>query len=127
MDRAAYIVAAHPRIMDLENFIKIWKELSNSESHAIEHRLGWLNVFDPVSPDKRWYMNLLVKEQWRVATIMVKLAIVEPGENWVYEHYWIIDRDGNMKPKPGWQLPVSWATKVHKNPKGPKQKPKTAV
>ena len=120
MDRAAYIVAAHPRIMDLEKFIKIWKELSDSESHAIEHRLGWLNVFDPVSPDKRWYMNLLVKEQWRVATIMVKLAIVEPGENWVYEHYWIIDKEGNMKPKPGWQLPVSWATKVPQDPKGPK-------
>ena len=29
-------------------------------------------------------------EQWRVATIMVKLAIVEPGENWVYEHYWVL-------------------------------------
>ena len=49
-------------------------------------------MFDPVSPDRRWYMDLLVHEQWGVATIMVKFAIVEPGENWVYEHYWVLDR-----------------------------------
>jgi hypothetical protein len=50
----AYIVAAHPRLVDLENFIHIWDYLSNSEVKSIYHRLGWLNVFDPCSPDRRW-------------------------------------------------------------------------
>ena len=117
MDRAAYVVAAHPRIVDLENFIHIWEHLSNSEVKAIYHRLGWLNVFDPCSPDRRWYMTLTVPEQWRVACIMVKLAIVEPGENWVWEHYYKTETDGTSNPRPGWQLPVSWATKVPREEK----------
>ena len=117
MDRAAYIVAAHPRLVDLENFITIWDHLSESETNTIYKRLGWLNVFDPCSPDRRWYMTLTVYEQWRVACIMVKLAIVEPGENWVWEHYYKTDADGNSNPRPGWQLPVSWATKVPKEEK----------
>jgi Ca2+-binding EF-hand superfamily protein len=103
--RVDYIVAAHQRLIDLHNFAYLWEFLSKGEVLATLHRLGWLNVFDPVSPDRRHYMDLDIRETQLIAMILVRLAVVEPGENWLYEDY---------MHKPGWQLPMSW---MHEIPK----------
>ena len=101
--RVDYIVAAHQRITDLHNFAYFWEFLSKGEVLATLHRLGWLNVFDPVSPDRRHYMDLDHREMQLVAKVLVRLAVVEPGENWLYENY---------MNKPGWELPVTWINTI---------------
>ena len=101
--RVDYIVAAHQRLTDLHNFAYFWEFLSKGEVLAVLHRLGWLNVFDPVSPDRRHYMDLEQREMQIVAKVLVRLAVVEPGENWIYENY---------MDKPGWELPVTWINQV---------------
>ena len=103
--RVDYIVAAHQRLTDLHNFAYFWEFLSKGEVLATLYRLGWLNVFDPVSPDRRHYMDLEEREMQIVAKILVRLAVVEPGENWLYENY---------MDKPGWELPVTWINEVPK-------------
>jgi Ca2+-binding EF-hand superfamily protein len=101
--RVDYIVAAHQRLTDLHNFAYFWEFLSKGEVLATLHRLGWLNVFDPVSPDRRHYMDLDSREMQLVAKVLVRLAVVEPGENWLYE---------NFMDKPGWELPVTWINTI---------------
>eukprot|EP00944_MAST-04C_sp_MAST-4C-sp1_P001851 g1851.t1 len=105
-DRVDYIVAAHCRVVDRHNFHVIWEHLSKSEQLSMMDRLGWLNTFDPVTPERRHYLNLEVREERVITMMLVRLAMVEPGENWLHEHYF------NPNFKPGWELPLSWATKV---------------
>eukprot|EP00943_MAST-04B_sp_MAST-4B-sp1_P004169 g4169.t1 len=106
IDRVDYIVAAHCRIVDMHNFHVIWEDLSKSEQLSMMNRLGWLNTFDPVTPERRHYLDLTVREERVIAMMLVRLAMVEPGENWLHEHYF------NPSFKPGWELPLSWATTV---------------
>lgn len=105
-DRIDYIVAAHSRVVDMYNFHVIWEHLSKSEQLSMMNRLGWLNTFDPVTPERRHYLNLTVREERVITMMLVRLAMVEPGENWLHEHYF------NPNFRPGWELPLTWATEV---------------
>ena len=106
VNRIDYVVAAHCRVVDMHNFFIFWDLLSKSEQLELMHRLGWLNTFDPVSPERRHYLDLTNREERVIVMMLVRLAMVEPGENWLHEHYF------NPMFKPGWELPLSWATKV---------------
>jgi Ca2+-binding EF-hand superfamily protein len=105
-NRVNWVVATLNRLVDLHKFHLLWDHLSERERDEVLYKLGWLTVFDPVSPERRFYMNLSNREQQVVASCLVKLAIIEPGENWLYEGY------KNPNPIPGWQLPVSWTTAI---------------
>jgi len=105
-NRVNWIVATLNRLIDLHKFHLLWDHMSLREQADVYQRLGWLTVFDPVSPERRFYMDLSNREQQVVAACLVKLAIIEPGENWLYEGFQDPD------PKPGWQLPVSWTTAI---------------
>ena len=105
-NRVNWIVATLNRLVDLHKFHLLWDHISLKEQAQVYQRLGWLTIFDPVSPERRFYMDLSNREQQVVAACLVKLAIIEPGENWLYEGY------KDPDPKPGWQLPVSWTTAI---------------
>ena len=105
-NRVNWVVATLNRLVDLHKFHLLWDHISEMEREQVYHRLGWLTIFDPVSPERRFYMDLSNREQQVVAACLVKLAIIEPGENWLYEGY------SNPNPIPGWQLPVSWTTNI---------------
>ena len=102
-NRVNWIVVTLNRLVDLHKFHLLWDHMSDREREETLSRLGWLTVFDPVSPERRFYMDLSNREQRVVAACLVKLAIIEPGENWLYEGFENI---------PGWQLPVSWTTAI---------------
>ena len=49
----------------------------------------------------------MCREQREWCKIIIRLAVEEPGENWLDESYrW----SGWDDPVPGWQLPAQWAT-----------------
>jgi len=105
-NRVNWVVATLNRLVDIHKFHLLWDHLSARERDEVLFRLGWLTVFDPVSPERRFYMDLANREQQIVASCLVKLAIIEPGENWLYEGF------KNPNPIPGWQLPVAWTTAI---------------
>ena len=64
-----------------------------------------LNVFDPVTPDRGYRLDLRRFEQREFAKILIELAVVEPGRNWVNESFRWSKYD---EPIPGWELPNAW-------------------
>ncbi|KDO32465.1 hypothetical protein SPRG_02942 [Saprolegnia parasitica CBS 223.65] len=93
------------RLMDVENFVDILDELSVPEQKMLATYLGWLNILNPLKPDRYYVLDMSVLEDYAVAKILVHLAIVEEGDNWVDYSYAPIK---NEPPLPNWVLPASW-------------------
>mmetsp|Transcript_20482 Transcript_20482/g.24766 ORF Transcript_20482/g.24766 Transcript_20482/m.24766 type:complete len:125 (+) Transcript_20482:16-390(+) len=74
------------------------------------HRLGWLNVINPLHPNHAYILDLRWWDHRELCKVLVRLAVEEPGTNWINEAYrWSI----KDKPVPGWALPSTWCTKDH--------------
>ena len=97
------------RIVDVENINEKIVEgipFSVMEKREINHRIGNLNLFNPMFPDHEYWLDLRYREQREVAKILIKLAVEEPGQNWVNESFC---RTKTADPTPGWELPKHWA------------------
>ena len=103
--RVQAIVALHRTLLDLENFQLILRIVDDSEAKEVVHRLGWLNVFNPVKPEHFFRLDLRYKDHQRMAEMLSILAIEEPGDNWLDEEYRWSSYDD---PVVGWVLPKSW-------------------
>ncbi|ETV69364.1 hypothetical protein, variant [Aphanomyces astaci] len=95
-----------PRLIDIEHFMEIFDALSFAEKQECARLLGWLNILNPQQPDRYYEFDLSVREEREAAKIFVKLAVTEPGENWIHESFGWVRGD---PPIPGWELPKSWA------------------
>ena len=95
------------RIIDIENIdTEIVQKLTPMEIDEVYHRLGYLNMFNPMHPDREYRLDLRSFEQRAVCQCLVELAVEEPGENWRKESFrWTRDSD----PSPGWALPQGWS------------------
>lgn len=103
-------VVLHARALDLDNYWRVYAVLEPQEQVELIHRLGWLNVLNPMCPDRVYCMDLRWWDHRELCKVLVKLAIEEPGTNWIHESYrWsIFDVD-----VPGWELPYSWCLEDH--------------
>merc|ERR1711939_868411 len=86
---------------------RILDMLSADEREEIFHRLGMLNVLDPMYPDRFYRLDLRRWDHREICKIMIKLAVEEPGENWERQEYRWSKYDPCV---PGWTLPALWAT-----------------
>ncbi|CAN0540852.1 unnamed protein product, partial [Ectocarpus sp. 8 AP-2014] len=55
--------------------------------------------------DRYYQLNLAVWDEREMAKILVRLAITEPGENWLDETY---TRSPEIGALYGWELPLDW-------------------
>ena len=108
--RVQAVVALHRTLDDLENFHLILRILDDSEAREVVHRLGWLNIFNPMNPDYFFRLDLRYKDHRKMTEILSILAIEEPGDNWLDEEYRWSSYDD---PVPGWELPRSWTGREH--------------
>lgn len=93
------------RVVDLENVHKLVSKLTPKEEVEAYHRMGILNLMNPMEPDRYYTLDMRSREEREACKILVKLAVEEPGENWTHETYaWTLKDD----PIPGWVLPLSW-------------------
>ena len=137
--RVRVLQACFSRIVDLENLfphIMSWPGLlrrkkynpeKNSKQRPTEaprddyeeavHCLGWLNLFNPRDPDWTFDLDHAQPDHLALSKILIKLADVEPGENFVNETWTKWDKQavdpetgekGCFVTMPGWQLPESW-------------------
>merc|ERR1711871_1307285 len=81
------------------------------------HCLGWLNIFNPRDPDWTYDLDHSQPDHYAVSKMLIKLADVEPGENFVNKTWtkWDkqavnpeTDEKGCFVQIPGWELPESW-------------------
>lgn len=81
--RVEAVVSLYARVLDLAHFrTHIVDRLSAAERAAVYRRLGLLNVWHPQHPDGAYDLDLATWEDWRVAEVLVRYEMAEPGPNW---------------------------------------------
>ncbi|CAM9116440.1 unnamed protein product [Pylaiella littoralis] len=104
--RVQALVTVFSRIVDVDNFGEVvLNAVRDEEKRELEHRLGILNVQNPIRPDGPYVLDLKVWEEREWAKILIKLAVEEPGANWEHETYTHARGTPAIQ---GWLLPESW-------------------
>lgn len=75
------------RIIDLENLGLVLNKYGVEFKNEVIHRLGVLNVWCPVMPDGRIELDLAAWDNREACKLLIRLAVIEPGENWCDESY----------------------------------------
>jgi len=90
-------------IVDLENMYLIFDNvLSFDERNELFHRVGIMNVLDPMRPERLYRLDLRRNDHREWVKILVYLATNDPGGVWEEVEY----RWGKYdEPVPGWTLP----------------------
>eukprot|EP00981_Chlorochromonas_danica_P006896 scaffold1503_cov150-Ochromonas_danica.AAC.9 len=104
--RVMLLQSVFSHLVDLENLCVIIDQVFTlSERNEAFHRLGIMNLLDPMKPDRTYRLDLRRFDHREWVKILVSLAIAEPGDNWEgVEYRWSKYDD----PVPGWFLPASW-------------------
>ena len=104
--RESALLIIFSRIIDLENFHNLVEEVLPLDSHAsVFNRIGWLNVLNGFQMDRFFQIDLTTAEQRLTASIVAKLAAVEPGQNCLEPHF---RRSVNDNYSRGWDIPANW-------------------
>ena len=74
------------------------------------HRVGWLNLVNPVYPERKYELDLAQWDHRECCKILCELAMAEDGENWVDEFY---RRQKDMDWVPGWEFPEGFNKPDH--------------
>ena len=88
--RVEGIISLFGRIVDLDKFHELWRELTHEEGDELIHRIGYLNAGNPMAMEwggRVYKLNLKIPDEYKMAEALVKLAILEPGTNWVGERF----------------------------------------
>jgi hypothetical protein len=95
------------RIDDEENLDAMLGELQEKEKLVVDHQLGSLSLFNPMKPDGYYgHLDLSHHDSHLVAHCLIKLAVAEPGDNWLGE---TLDELKGHGPKE-FDLNLNWVT-----------------
>ena len=94
------------RIVDLNNFEIVLKELTPFEAGCLYSRVGWLHIYNPCKPEVpvapphlptliltltltqgSYELDLSHREERVVAKTLCVLATNEPGDNWPFQQF----------------------------------------
>ena len=104
--RESCLLTLFSRIMDLANFHSLVENSMPLDSHAsLFNRIGWLNCLNAFAMDRFFQMDLSYADNRLVASILAKLAAVEPGQNCIDPHF---RRSVNDNYSRGWEMPANW-------------------
>ena len=65
------------RIKDLQNIYKIMEILEKNEQEECFHRVGYLNIINPLKPERFYHFDLAYPDHREMTKILVVLAIIE--------------------------------------------------
>lgn len=80
--RARAVVALFSSIVDLDLMRVVLQELPPADLRVAVHRLGWLNLMHPVSPDYRFLLSMERADERRVAHMLARLQRREGVTTW---------------------------------------------
>ncbi|KDO16279.1 hypothetical protein SPRG_18186 [Saprolegnia parasitica CBS 223.65] len=88
------------RVLDLDDLlVTLATDWTRESVMEAIHRIGWLNLWNPMFAEMEYHLNLSVWEEYQVTLMLAQLGDIEPGENWVDERF---------NDQYGWELPLSW-------------------
>ncbi|EQC42533.1 hypothetical protein SDRG_00265 [Saprolegnia diclina VS20] len=88
------------RVLDLDDLlVALAADWTRENVGEAIHRIGWLNLWNPMFAEMEYHLNLSVWEEYQVTSMLAQLGDIEPGENWVDERF---------NDQFGWELPLSW-------------------
>lgn len=87
--RVAFLVLAFARVIEWHGFHQLTDLLTKHELPLLHKRLGLHNVYDPFCSVGYWEMQLENPEHRVVAAHLVRLAVLEPGDN--VEDAWCVE------------------------------------
>lgn len=93
------------RLIDLDSFYRIYDSLAPSEQYMCAKTLGWLNLCNPMKPERAYALDVSIHDEREMTKLLVELAIAEPGENWINQSFASARGEPGL---PGWKLPVRW-------------------
>ncbi|KAL8009639.1 putative flagellar calcium-binding protein calflagin [Plasmopara halstedii] len=93
------------RLIDIHHFYRLFDAMPRPEQQICAHTLGWLNIMNPVVPERFYALNLSVHDEREMTKVLVELAIGEPGENWLNQSFTLTQGEPGI---PGWKLPARW-------------------
>ncbi|KAI9997460.1 hypothetical protein PInf_001362 [Phytophthora infestans] len=99
------------RLIDIDRFYGIYDAMSRAEQQVCSHILGWLNIMNPMAPERFYALNLSVYDEREMTKVLVDLAIGEPGENWLNQSFTLVQGEAGI---PGWKLPSRWEKEDNK-------------
>ncbi|CAM9534671.1 unnamed protein product [Chrysoparadoxa australica] len=99
------VVRIFPHIIDLRGYLRLVEHFNERLQAKIYKRVGWLNMFNPMDADRTYELSLSRREERQVAKMMIHLAMIEPGENWVNESFRWHRYESCI---PGWELGKAW-------------------
>jgi len=86
LQRQELFTFLYPRVEDEENLDLMLKVLRKNEKLALDHKMGSLSLFNPMKPDGFYgRLDLSHHDCHLVAHCLIKLAVAEPGDNWLGE------------------------------------------
>lgn len=96
------------RLIDLGSFCRVYDALAPEDQRVCAKSLGWLNMCNPMEPERRYALDVSVWDEREMTKLLVELAIAEPGENWINQSFAPAQGEPGI---PGWKLPVRWEKK----------------
>jgi hypothetical protein len=107
--RVQVYMSLFSRIVEFDKFTSdiVYTVFTMDEQNEVFHRLGCLNVLDPLFSDRFYKMDLRKWDSRELCRAVVRLAIDQPGENLKNCEYRWSKYD---PPVPGWSLPMSWVS-----------------
>ncbi|KAE8989954.1 hypothetical protein PF011_g18556 [Phytophthora fragariae] len=86
--RARAACLTFSRIVDLENFSPIYDSLSLEDQEECVKRLGWLNILDPLQPDRQYPpLDLSIHDERELVQMLAQLALEEGISCWQSAFY----------------------------------------
>lgn len=95
------------QVTDINHTCLLVDALRPDEGREVLFRRGHLNCVNPVFADRYYRLDLSVWDEREMAKMLVRLAMMEPGENWLEETF---QRNSQSPLIPGWELPLDWTT-----------------
>ena len=86
--RVQLIQSVFSHLVDLEQMHRVIDGmLTQDERTELFHRIGIMNLLDPLTPDRLYRLDLRRYDHREWAKILITLAVAEPGENWEQAEY----------------------------------------
>jgi hypothetical protein len=112
--RVIVFISIFSRIVEFDDKIPmiVDRMFSLDERNEVLHRLGILNVYDPLYSDRMYKLDLRRWELREMCRAVLKLAVDQPGDNVLFAEYRWSKYDS---PVPGWTLPATWVAQDEDN------------
>jgi hypothetical protein len=79
-DRVRTIAALFSRLIDLNNFHKLLEVLTFDEEEEVFHRLGWLNVYNPLYTEREYRLDLARPEEREMLKLLLTVSVQETDQ-----------------------------------------------